>query len=160
MPTVTAHRALLVDREDPNLASRARLSIPALSISLSDWAKVAFAPAESRPFLPEVGDEVLVSAEAGRYDRRFIFPLSMPSLFDGLTLLRGRVIDTRDPRLAGRVRVEVPALGSATGTDFCPLCRPYTERDWPQVRPGIRVVMSFEGGDVARPVVLGALNAA
>lgn len=68
--------ALVSDIDDPSQLGRVRLTFPHLSEDyVSGWARTVHAGAGAKRgavILPEVGDEVLVAFEAGRFDRPFV----------------------------------------------------------------------------------------
>lgn len=65
---------------------------------------------------------------------------------------RGIVTGMGDPSGKGRVMVHVPGAGSA----WAPVCIPFGAQGG-DIAPGGTVVVAFEGGDPARPIVLGRL---
>lgn len=72
----------------------------------------------------------------------------------------GVVTNLNDPDAAGRVKVKLPVLGADVETDWARVATPFggAERGFsflPEVND--EVLVGFEGGDPARPVVLGAL---
>ncbi|SFR69268.1 Uncharacterized conserved protein, implicated in type VI secretion and phage assembly [Agromyces sp. CF514] len=74
MPGVVS--ALVSDIDDPENAGRVKLAFPYLSDDyVSGWARtVQFGAGAKRGavFMPEVGDEVLVAFEGGRFDRPYV----------------------------------------------------------------------------------------
>ena len=67
---------------------------------------------------------------------------------------RGVVVNSGDPMKSGRVQVQVPAAGvPATWAPVCVSGAP----GGPSVGPGTQVVVGFENGDAAYPIVLGRL---
>lgn len=68
--------ALVSDIDDPQQQGRVRLAFPYLSDDyVSGWARTMHAGAGAKRgavVLPEVGDEVLVGFEAGRFDRPYV----------------------------------------------------------------------------------------
>lgn len=68
--------ALVSDIDDPENAGRVKLTFPYLSDDyVSGWARTVQAgagPKRGAVVLPEVGDEVLVAFEAGRFDRPYV----------------------------------------------------------------------------------------
>lgn len=74
MPGVVS--ALVSDIDDPQGQGRVRLAFPYLSDDyVSSWARTVHAGAGAKRgavVLPEVGDEVLVAFEAGRFDHPFV----------------------------------------------------------------------------------------
>ena len=72
---------------------------------------------------------------------------------DGVAI--GIVMDTVDPQGSGRVRVQLPSMpGSAV---WAPACRSPGAPVGAGYTIGRNVVVAFEHGDSARPVVLGQL---
>jgi phage protein D/phage baseplate assembly protein gpV len=74
----------VVNNLDPDNLGRVQLSIPSLSdVNLSNWARVC-APMAGRAsgtyFLPDIGDEVLVTFELGNVDK----PIVLGGLWNGL----------------------------------------------------------------------------
>ncbi len=67
---------------------------------------------------------------------------------------RGRVLDTSDLAARGRVRIMVPAVGAASV--MAPVV--YTCNCAWGIQVGATVIVAFEGGDVAMPVVLGQID--
>ncbi|MGR0219717.1 VgrG-related protein [Agromyces sp. ZXT2-6] len=74
MPGVVS--AVVSDIDDPQQQGRVRLAFPYLSEDyVSGWARTVHAGAGAKRgavVLPEVGDEVLVAFEAGRFDRPYV----------------------------------------------------------------------------------------
>ena len=67
---------------------------------------------------------------------------------------RGKVLDTSQLAARGRVRIMVPAVGaSSVNTPVCYTCN----CAW-GIQVGATVMVAFEGGDVAFPVVLGQVD--
>jgi len=72
----------------------------------------------------------------------------------------GIVTDNKDPKKLGRVKVKIPVLGEADTTWWCPIVMAGAgkNRGWffiPEVED--EVLVSFEQGDMQRPMVVGAL---
>ncbi|MET4156674.1 VgrG-related protein [Agromyces sp. PvR057] len=74
MPGVVS--ALVSDIDDPQQAGRVKLTFPYLSDDyVSGWARTVQAgagPKRGSVIVPEVGDEVLVAFEGGRFDRPYV----------------------------------------------------------------------------------------
>jgi hypothetical protein len=68
---------------------------------------------------------------------------------------RGFVTDGSQLDSGGRVRVTVPAIGGASAP-VAPVCST-CNCAW-GIQTGDEVVVAFEGGDPARPVVLGMIQ--
>lgn len=68
---------------------------------------------------------------------------------------RGIVADSNDPMGIGRVMVSVPTLGLES---WALVALPPTSGPSPKFQIGASVVVAFEGGDAARPVVLGQVG--
>ncbi len=68
---------------------------------------------------------------------------------------RGIVADSNDPMGVGRVMVSVPALGIES---WALVALPPTVGPSAKFQIGASVFLAFEGGDVARPVVLGQVG--
>ena len=68
---------------------------------------------------------------------------------------RGTVSDTSDPAGIGRVMVSVPALGLEA---WALAALPPAADSSAKFQVGASVVVAFEGGDAARPVVLGQVG--
>ena len=72
-------------------------------------------------------------------------------------LYRGVVTSSSDPTMQGRVQVRVPAV-AGVGTTWAPVVQPIGGSATAMSAPvdlGSDVWVMFEGGDAARPVVLG-----
>jgi len=65
----------------------------------------------------------------------------------------GVVANSSDPMRSGRVQVRVPSLGSST--EWALVAAPLGSPPTGAVLPGTNVIVAFERGDPARPVVLG-----
>ncbi|MFF2773936.1 VgrG-related protein [Streptomyces sp. NPDC058052] len=80
-PAAAAHRsgglvnATVTDTQDPEGSGRVKVTFPWLSDEYaSDWARTAQAAGTGggEPYIPEVGDEVVVGFELGRLDRPYV----------------------------------------------------------------------------------------
>ena len=67
-------------------------------------------------------------------------------------VFRATVVDTDDPEARGRVRFTQPA-GDGEASDWAEVL----VTGAPAFEPGTTVIVANEGGDPARPIVLGAL---
>jgi len=72
----------------------------------------------------------------------------------------GIVTDNKDPKKLGRVKVKIPILNADQSTDWCPIVMlgAGKNRGWffiPEVED--EVLLLFEQGDMARPMVVGAM---
>lgn len=81
-------------------------------------------------------------------------PGSMPSI------AIAKIADNRDPEGMGRVRLTFPWLEETMTTDWIPVAQPHAGKDrgifWmPEIHD--EMIVGFLHGDMARPVVLGAL---
>lgn len=81
-------------------------------------------------------------------------PGNMPSI------AIGKVVDNRDPEGLARVRLTFPWLEQSMRTEWIPVAQPHAGKDrgifWmPEIDD--EMVVGFLHGDMARPVVLGAL---
>ena len=73
----------------------------------------------------------------------------------------GVVVNARDPRRLGRLRVSLPAFGEEVWARRSTLAAGDRRGTWFVPDPGDEVLVAFEGGKPRRPLVLGALwNAA
>ena len=72
-------------------------------------------------------------------------------------LYRGTVLDSNDPMGVGRVMVSVPALGLES---WALVATPPAAGASAKFQIGATVILAFEGGDAARPVVLGQVGSA
>lgn len=72
--------------------------------------------------------------------------------FNGVYI--GVVVGAMDPQGKGRVMVQVPGVGPATG--WAPVCQPFGSKGG-AAATGATVVVAFEQGDPQRPIVLGRL---
>jgi hypothetical protein len=68
---------------------------------------------------------------------------------------RGIVADSNDPLGTGRVIVSVPTLGVES---WAPVILPPIGGPSAKFQVGATVIVAFEQGDVARPVVLGRVG--
>jgi len=68
---------------------------------------------------------------------------------------RGIVMDSNDPMGIGRAMVSVPTLGQES---WALVALPPTEGPPAKFSIGASVIVAFEQGDVARPVVLGQVG--
>jgi len=68
---------------------------------------------------------------------------------------RGMVISSVDPTNTGRVQVQVPTIG--VSSTWAPVCRSGGPGGG-AVAVGATVIVAFEGGDPAHPVVLGMIK--
>jgi hypothetical protein len=68
---------------------------------------------------------------------------------------RGFVVDASQLGTGGRVQVTVPAVGGMTAP-VAPVCST-CNCAW-SVEAGDEVIVAFEGGDPARPIVLGVIQ--
>lgn len=89
MPGVVSALVSDINAGKPEEQGRARLTFPFLSDDyVSGWARIAHAGAGAERgtvVLPEVGDEVLVAFESGRFDR----PVVLGGLYNGRDLPQG-----------------------------------------------------------------------
>ena len=71
-------------------------------------------------------------------------------------IYRAIVVDNRDPRNAGRIKVNIPHLGGGGATDW--IWPVITSGFWVIPKPGDQVWVAFEAGDEEMPVWLGAIK--
>lgn len=71
-------------------------------------------------------------------------------------IYRAIVVDNRDPRKAGRIKVRIPHLGGAGVTDW--IWPVIASGFWVIPDPGDQVWVSFEAGDEEMPVWLGGIK--
>jgi phage baseplate assembly protein V len=69
----------------------------------------------------------------------------------------GVVVNSRDPRRLGRVRVSLPALDQEVWARRATLVAGDRRGTWFVPDTGDEVLVAFEGGDSRRPIVIGAL---
>ena len=67
-----------------------------------------------------------------------------------LGVYRALVLDTRDPILTGRVRVQVPALAAESPSSWALVAGRTPSK-------GDTVLVAFEEGDATSPIVIGVL---
>jgi hypothetical protein len=70
-------------------------------------------------------------------------------------IYRGRVMNSADPSMKGRVQVSVPSVAASASSWAAP-CREYNSIAVPPV--GTSVWVMFEGGDPALPVWMGCMS--
>src|SRR5689334_8922683 len=71
--------------------------------------------------------------------------------------LRAQIVLPDDPQGRGRVKIRCPAMGEAWEC-WAEVLRPYPAAPPPTFVEGAVVLIHFEGGDPALPIVLGALS--
>ena len=77
----------------------------------------------------------------------------MPASLGGV--YRGIVISSQDPMASGRSQVSIPKLGIES--IWAPVCRPGGAIGSP-LSVGAQVIVAFEGGSSAHPVILGQIS--
>jgi hypothetical protein len=73
------------------------------------------------------------------------------------SIYRGVILNTADPNNAGRMQVRVPEVFGAENA-WAGVCKPLGSAGKTGPSIGSQVWVMFEGGDAARPVVMGALS--
>lgn len=72
-------------------------------------------------------------------------------------IYRAVVVDNRDPRKSGRIKVNIPHLGGSGATDW--IWPVIASGFWVIPDPGDQVWVAFEAGDEEMPVWLGGIKA-
>ncbi len=115
--------AVVSDIDDPQNGGRVRLTFPHLSADyVSGWARTVHAGAGGKRgsvLMPEVGDEVLVAFDAGRFDRPYV----LGGLFNGVDVPFG---DWAGSVTSGEVRRR--SFTSRTGMNVVFVEEPGAER--------------------------------
>ena len=72
--------------------------------------------------------------------------------------VRAVVVENRDPTGKGRVRVESPAMGTGWRSSWAPVMQPFGSGRASIPNKGDQVLLTFEAGDPAHPIVLGRIG--